>query len=108
MINHYVFFKVKSEYNKAEKEAAIKEITEALKKLPTFIDEIEYYEVITNIKDEGADIGLISKFRNLTELELYRKHPKHIEVINIITKHKESGTFIDYEKAESIFEKKFL
>lgn len=105
MLNHYVFFKVKSEYNETEKQAAITEIINALKVLPEFIEEILHYEIVTNIREGGSDVGLISKFENLQTMKTYQVHPKHIDAVNVISKHKESGTFLDFVKSETYFEK---
>ncbi len=105
MITHIVFITLKSELSENEKLKAKREISEALEKLPAEINEILYYEVASNQKQGGSDISLISKFKNIGKLNIYRKHPKHLEVLDIITKFKESSTFIDYESPNSIFEK---
>lgn len=105
MLNHYVFFKLKKEYTNTQKKEAISEIIEALKILPNFIDEIITYELVTNLRDGGADLGLISKFENLETLKKYQEHPKHQAALSVIAKHKDTSMFMDFVKAESVFEK---
>ncbi len=107
MLKHIVFFTLKSEYTDAQKQQAIKEIVEILKKLPSEIPQILYYEVIANEAERqgGSDIGLISGFENFDDLNIYRNHPKHIEAVKRIKQHTEKSTYIDYTKNLSIFEK---
>ncbi|MBN2667748.1 MAG: Dabb family protein [Bacteroidales bacterium] len=73
-------------------------IVEALNHLPAKIDEIKYYEVGLNIANSPAayDIVLISKFENLKTLDTYRKHPAHVEVLDLIAKYKESSIVVDF------------
>lgn len=105
MLNHYVFFNLKKEYTNEQKEEAISEIIEELKILPNFIDEIITYEIVTNVREGGADVGLISKFQNLETLKKYQEHPKHQAAVRVIAKHKDTSMFMDFVKAESVFEK---
>ncbi|MBN2662823.1 MAG: Dabb family protein [Bacteroidales bacterium] len=105
MLNHYVFFKLKKDYTDFQKKEAVAEIIEALKILPDFIEEILAYEIVTNVREGGADIGLISKFDNLQTLKIYQNHPKHLAAVKVISKHKHSSTFMDFEKSETVFEK---
>lgn len=105
MLNHYVFFTINSNYNKTQKQEAINEIIEALKKLPEKIKQIRHYEIATNIKEGGSDIGLISKFDDLDSLEKYRKHQEHLKAVEIIKKHSQDSTFLDFQTAVSFFKK---
>ncbi len=103
MIKHIVFFNIKPEYSPEQKQKAIEEIIDALSLLPQKIKEIKSYEVFTNIeKDKGSDIGLIGIFENQEDLNKYRQHPAHQEAVEIINKHKSSGTFIDYSEPHFI------
>lgn len=103
MLKHIVLLKLKSNYSKEQKEIAIKKIIEKLSELPTKIKEIRHYEVFKNIKEGGSDLGLIGEFETQKDLEKYRKHPAHLEILDLIEKHKEEITFLDYFNAEYIF-----
>ncbi len=107
MVKHLVFFNLKTELSEAAKDLAKKEIVNALSELPKFIPQIKYYEIITNQSERsgGLDIGLISKFDSFEDLNIYRNHEKHIEAVEIIKKHKEFSTFIDYVEPKTIFQK---
>jgi len=92
MIKHIVLFKVndKSKIDKA------KELILGLKKdIPEIID----IEVFTDIGyDESAsDFGLITTFKNVDDLDIYAKHPKHLEVIKFIKTIATQRNAIDYE-----------
>ncbi|MBN2893975.1 MAG: Dabb family protein [Bacteroidales bacterium] len=102
MIKHVVAFKVNSNYKKEEKEVAIKEIVDALEKLPSKIEQIKSYEVSINVteKSNAMDFLLISEFDNFEDLQIYQNHHEHIAVVAIIAKHKESSWFVDYFKEE--------
>lgn len=96
MLKHIVLLKLKSNYSKEEKEIAIKKIIEKLSELPNKIKEIKHYEIFRNIKEGSSDLGLIGQFETEKDLEKYRKHPAHIEILDLIEKHKEQITSIDY------------
>lgn len=107
MIKHIVILKLKEELSAKQKKEAISEISNSLKILPNFIPEIKYYEIITNQsnKEGGMDLALISKFETFEDLNIYRAHPKHIEALEVIKKHKNYSTFIDNVEPDSVFEK---
>ena len=101
MIKHIVFFNLNAEYSTEQKQKAVKEIIEALARLPKKIKEIKSYEVFTNIdKGKGSDIGLIGIFENQDDLNKYRQHTEHLKAVEIINKHKSGGTFIDYSEPD--------
>jgi len=105
MVTHLVFIQLKPEYSSEQKKEAIDEIAQALNKLPKYIDEIIYYEVVKNEleKKGSSEIGLISKFESYKSLDVYRNHPKHLDVVDIIQKHKKAITSLDYTNAISIY-----
>ncbi len=107
MVKHYVFFKIKSEYTEEQKKEALKEIADALGALPGKIKEILSLEIGINETDRNgaSDIGLISEFESFETLDIYRFHPEHVKVVEIIAKHKESGTSLDYATPVSVFKK---
>jgi len=92
MIKHIVLFKVndKSQIDKAK---------EMILDLKNHIPEIKEIEVFTDIGyDENAsDFGLITTFNNIDDLDIYAKHPKHLEVIKFIKTIATERRAIDYE-----------
>jgi len=103
MIKHIVLFNTKSEYSSEEKEKAIKEIIDILSHLPEKIKEIKHYEVFRNIKEGGADLGLISYFDTREDLEIYRGHKAHQDALKIIEKYKQATTSIDYIDTDFLY-----
>jgi hypothetical protein len=79
MVKHIVLFKVNDK-------SKIEEAKNQILALKNEISEIVDIEVGTDIKfDESAsDFGLITTFENEKDLEIYAKHPKHLEVIKFI------------------------
>jgi ABC-type phosphate/phosphonate transport system ATPase subunit len=106
MITHIVLFTLKSELTQNQKKEAINKITNTLAQLPKQIPLIQKYEIFTNESErKGSDIGLISTFLNIEDLNSYRNHPKHLEAVEIIKKYTEKSDFIDYSKPISYFKK---
>ncbi len=96
MITHIVMFKAKETSSKDD----LLKIKEKLEALPQFIKEIKHMEAGINIKDSNRslDLALISKFDSLEDLNIYAKHPKHLEVLEMINKFCEYTRVVDYEK----------
>jgi hypothetical protein len=92
MIKHIVLFKVndKSKISKAQ---------EKILNLKNHIPEIIDIEVFSDIGyDESAsDFGLITTLKNVDDLDIYAKHPKHLEVIKFIKTIATERRAIDYE-----------
>jgi len=92
MIKHIVLFKV-NDKSKIEK---AKELILGLKKE---IPEITDIEVFTDIgyDETASDFGLITTLENREALDIYAKHPKHLEVIKFIKTIATERRAIDYE-----------
>ena len=93
MIKHIVLFKVndKSQIEKA------KELILGLKKdIPEIID-IEVFSDIGYDKSAN-DFGLITTLKDKNDLDIYAKHPKHLEVIKFIKTIAIQRNAIDYIK----------
>ena len=93
MIKHIVLFKVndKSQIEKA------KELILGLKKdIPEIID-IEVFSDIGYDKS-ASDFGLITTLKDKNDLDIYAKHPKHLEVIKFIKTIAIQRNAIDYIK----------
>lgn len=98
MINHLVLFKMK-QFPAEEKKAIIAEVKALLEGLKDKIDELVYIEVGTNyeLDSNNYDVALISHFRSVEELDRYRVHPAHIEVVKRMGEVAETRAAVDYE-----------
>jgi hypothetical protein len=98
MINHLVLFKMK-QFQAEEKKAIIAEVKALLEGLKDKIDELVYIEVGTNyeLDSNNYDVALISHFRSVEELDRYRVHPAHIEVVKRMGEVAETRAAVDYE-----------
>ncbi|MDO5523894.1 MAG: Dabb family protein [Bacteroidia bacterium] len=100
MLKHIVLFQLAEEAegnSKAENAAIIKQLLEALK---DSIPEIVKMEVSINHPDAPAgnyDIVLESEFKNLTDLQTYTSHPRHLKAAEFIGKVRTARAAIDYE-----------
>jgi len=94
MIKHIVSFKLKTEYK--DKTQLIKK---ELEKLPSKIPQINSFEVGINISASNSafDMILVSEFDSLDNLEIYRQHPEHLKVLDIILLYKSESMHVDYE-----------
>jgi hypothetical protein len=92
--------KLKPFSGKNEKFEKATEIKNALETLPSKIKEIQFYEVGLNIieSERAADIVLISKFKNIEELNSYVDNADHQNVVKIIKEYASNITAVDYEK----------
>jgi hypothetical protein len=75
------------------------EIKQSLDSLPPKIKQIKYFEVGINIikSARAYDIVLISKFDSLEELNQYIEHPEHKKVLEIVNRHSENISSVDYK-----------
>lgn len=97
MIKHIVMFKLKE-----EKAGRVKELKEKLDSLRGKIKEIENFETGINISTSFSayDLVLISEFKTMEDLEKYRVHPDHQEVLEFWNTIKDGATVVDYEMQE--------
>jgi hypothetical protein len=81
-----------------ERKMKLETIKAALESLPDKISEIKSYEIGLNIavSDVAYDIILISEFNTMKDLMLYKDHPEHIKVLEIIAESKDNSVVVDY------------
>jgi len=98
MIRHIVMFKLKRKGDDEDLEKVKKEVKERLESLPLKIDLIRSMEVGINVvrSERAFDIALVSTFDNLDDLESYRVHPDHQEVVEFIGGVREQSASVDY------------
>jgi len=95
MIKHIVMWTLKEE-NKAEN---AKEMVNRLNQLKDKIDvivTIEAGENITN-SERNYDIALYSEFKSAEDLDVYRVHEAHQEVVKYVRQVTESVVAVDYK-----------
>ncbi|HLN73463.1 MAG: Dabb family protein [Methylococcaceae bacterium] len=99
MINHVVLFKLKKYDSDNEKQTQISRIEDALLSLSDKIQELKYIEVGVNydLNAKSYDICLITHFNTLDDLEIYRVHPEHVKVAELIGQHAVERAAVDYE-----------
>ncbi len=99
MINHVVLFKLKKYDSESEKQDVISSIEDALLNLSGKIKELKHIEVGVNyeLTTKSYDICLISHFETIEELDVYRVHPEHLKVGELIGKHAVERAAVDFE-----------
>ena len=99
MIRHIVMFKLKNQTDEAENSRIKEKIKSMLEALPAQIEVIRSMEVGINVvmSDRAFDLVLVSSFDSLEDLETYRVHPAHQEVVNFISGYKERTAAVDFE-----------
>ncbi|MFC1887712.1 Dabb family protein [Candidatus Cloacimonadota bacterium] len=99
MIKHIVMWKLHSRaegFSKLENAARIKD---ELLKLPSLIEQINSFEVGTNINSSelAFDLVLCSEFRSSIDLVNYQNHPAHIKFKEFINGLRSEIHVVDYE-----------
>ena len=99
MIKHVVMWKLKdSAEGKSKKENALI-IKSKLESLKQKIKEIKHIEVGININDaaDSYDVVLYSEFDSLENLNIYRNHPEHLKVGELVSAVRLERKVVDYE-----------
>ena len=95
MIKHVVMFKFKPEADKNKRKKALDE----LQALPAIIEVIREFEIGEDVlqSKRSYDAVLIATFDDLGALELYQRHPDHVEVALQIQEIADAVAAVDYE-----------
>ena len=98
MIRHIVMFKLKKTENEQAFTDIKNEVKNRLESLPGKIDVIRQMEVGINVvkSDRAFDLALVSSFDSLDDLETYRVHPAHQEVVSYIAEFKDQSAAVDF------------
>ncbi|MCX6238853.1 MAG: Dabb family protein [Bacteroidia bacterium] len=99
MIKHVVLFKLKEFENEDQKAVVRNKINHALLALKDKIKVLKYIEVGQNYEliTASCDICLITHFETLSDLEVYRIHPEHLKVFELIKANTSSRAVVDFE-----------
>lgn len=97
MINHVVLFKLK-QFPADEKTKVRAELKTSLLALKDKIAEVKYLEVGENyeLDAKSYDLALISHFESLEDLDVYRVHPEHLEVLKLVNELTELRAAVDF------------
>ncbi|MDT8308258.1 MAG: Dabb family protein [Bacteroidales bacterium] len=97
MLRHIVMFKLKGT-KEAEKKQYSQQLKSAIEALPESVEQVKFMEVGENINQNPSayDLVLVSDFENEEALNIYRNHPEHVKVIEIIQSLVASIHVVDY------------
>lgn len=100
MLHHIVMWKLKdfAEGNNKKENALLMKYK--FEKLAPSVKEIKKLEVGINMESSqyaNFDIVLDTWFENYDKMEIYQKHPLHIEISDWIGKVRETRATVDYE-----------
>ncbi|GFZ29705.1 stress responsive protein [Clostridium zeae] len=98
MIKHIVMWKLKDYAEGNDKQFNANEIKIRLESLKDKITVIRKIEVgINNNAVNSYDVVLYSEFESYEDLDIYQKHPLHLEVAAFVGAVKVDRTCVDYE-----------
>lgn len=86
MIIHLVFFNMLAEAEGASASENAQKLVGMLRSLPAAIPEIVELDAGIDFSNSEAsyDVGLLTKFNSVQDLEAYRVHPEHQKVIAFV------------------------
>lgn len=95
MIKHIVMMKLKAS---ADAEMRKEKLAAMLQELERKIPQIRWWEVGRNFSDKDAafDIVLLSGFDSIEDLDIYRVHPDHVNVLGYIREVVEKIQVVDF------------
>ncbi|MCD4736154.1 MAG: Dabb family protein [Bacteroidales bacterium] len=98
MVKHIVLIKLKETEPPSRKNLNALELKKQLESLNTHIDEIYSIEVGLNftLRKTSYDIALTTEFETEKEMEVYRNHPVHLEVLEFLREVTELTAVVDY------------
>ncbi len=86
MISHTVCFKMKPYAMGKSKSENIVILKNNLEKLPRDISQIKGYNYEENSQKGEYDAVLVELFEDEASLEIYKKHPTHLKIVDLINK----------------------
>ncbi len=99
MIKHIVLWRLKDQAEGADSAENAKKIVQALGTLKSKINEIVDLEAGINYNETAAayDVALYSVFKTKADLDIYQKHPEHVNVAQMVSKLVSERAVVDYE-----------
>lgn len=98
MLRHIIMFKLKEFANKTEHQKAAEILKAKIESLKTQISVIKKLEVGINVVELpwAYDIVLTIDLKNLHDLEIYKNHPAHQELIQFNKQYSVAKSSVDY------------
>lgn len=98
MLRHVVMVKAKDSFSYSEKAEKLNQFKNSLEDLKGKINELNYLEVGMNMntKPSAYDLILITEFDSETALDLYRVHPDHLKVLDLLKELAGNVAVVDY------------
>lgn len=99
MVKHILMLKLKEFAEGAGKADNARKVKTALEGLQKKIKEIRHMEVGINIDEspDNYDLAMYSEFDSKEKLDIYQKHPEHLNVASFVIKVREKRRVVDYE-----------
>ncbi|MBI2851250.1 MAG: Dabb family protein [Chloroflexi bacterium] len=99
MIKHIVVWKLKDSAEGASKKENALILKSKLEGLKRSIKEVKHLEVGFPMSDsvDTWDVALYSEFENVEDLDVYRKHPEHMKVVELLNKIQLERRLVDYQ-----------
>ncbi len=99
MIKHVVMWTVKGESHGMSRPQIAEKIKRDLEALPAEIPELQHIEVGINQapSEASCDVCLISEFETWADLDTYRDHPAHQDVVAFVKEVVTGRHVVDYE-----------
>jgi hypothetical protein len=99
MINHVVLFKLKEFSTEQEKNAARDKFVNALLGLKDKINVLKHIEAGAHysLESPSFDVALITHFESLEDLEIYKVHPDHLKVVELVKEIIDDRAAVDFE-----------
>ena len=99
MVKHIVMLKLGETEDRIDKLENALKLKKAIEDLNFKIDEVKYMEVGLNYNEKPTafDLVLTTTFDNAEALDVYRKHPEHIKVLDFLNEVTDKTAVVDYE-----------
>lgn len=99
MIEHIVMWRLHEHAAGADRATNAQRLKTALEALPAVIPQIYYFQVgIDELCDPqfSAHVVLISRFASWADLDIYQKHPAHVQVAEFIKEIRVERRVVDF------------
>jgi hypothetical protein len=100
MIIHLVFFKMLPEADGASGEENARTLVRMLQELPARIPELVELRAGGDFSGTPAswDVGLLTRFATEADLETYRVHPAHMQVVGFVQRTTAERAVVDFNE----------
>lgn len=97
MVNHIVLWNLKAELSDQEKKEAAERIKRELEGVKEQVSGVVSLQVVTSpLVSSNKEIGLISVFESVEDLQNYQVHPAHVTAAKYIGTVTEGRVCLDY------------